>query len=168
MPTLETATVFPGAVHFEGTQMSEGRGTTRPFELIGAPYINPDEYASALNSQGFEGVHFRSCVFQPTFQKHGGVGCGGVQIHVTDRQAFEPVVVGIAMTKTAFELYSDDFRWKEPPYEYVYDRNPFDVICGTDLIRKGIEDGASLAEITSGWVAAIDEFKVIRNRFLLY
>jgi uncharacterized protein YbbC (DUF1343 family) len=94
IPTLDSATVFPGTVHFEGTQISEGRGTTRPFELIGAPYIDPDDYALQLNNLGLAGVYFRSCAFQPTFQKHGGVTCGGVQIHVTDRQLFEPVIAG--------------------------------------------------------------------------
>src|ERR1044072_1013319 len=84
MPTLDSATVFPGTVHFEGTQISEGRGTTKPFELIGAPYINPDDYADRLNSLGLSGVYFRSCVFQPTFQKHGGGRCGGGQLHERD------------------------------------------------------------------------------------
>src|SRR5205085_7293576 len=101
MPALDSATVFPGTVHFEGTQLSEGRGTTRPFELIGAPYIDPDAYADKLNALSLPGVFFRSCVFQPTFQKHAGVSCGGVQIHVLDREAFEPVFAGIAMAKVA-------------------------------------------------------------------
>jgi uncharacterized protein YbbC (DUF1343 family) len=168
MPTLDAATVFPGAVHFEGTQMSEGRGTTRPFELIGAPYIVPHEYALTLNSLGFDGVYFRSCIFQPTFQKHAGVGCGGVQIHVTDREAFEPVIVGVAMVKTAYDMYTNEFKWKEPPYEYVYDQNPFDVISGTDSIRKGIEQGSSLSEISATWPDRIADFKSIREKFLLY
>ncbi len=129
MPTLDSATVFPGTVHLEGTQMSEGRGTTRPFELIGAPYIYAEEYAARLRSEGFEGVYFRPCGFQPTFQKHAGVTCGGVQIHVTDRRKFEPVIVGVAAVKMAYDMYPKFFRWKEPPYEYVYDKNPFDVIA---------------------------------------
>src|SRR5882762_83461 len=91
MPTVDTATVFPGTVHFEGTQLSEGRGTTRPFELIGAPYIVPEKYAEHLNSLSLAGVFFRSSIFRPTFQKHGGVSCGGVQLHVTKRSEFEPV-----------------------------------------------------------------------------
>lgn len=168
MPTVETATVFPGAVHFEGTQLSEGRGTTKPFELIGAPYIDPDEYSSQLNSLGLDGVYFRSCVFQPTFQKHAGTSCGGVQIHVTDRQSFEPVFAGIAMVKIAYDMYTKDFRWKNPPYEYVYDRNPFDVICGTDKIRTAIERGSSLDEISVGWVDQLNHFKSVREKFLLY
>jgi uncharacterized protein YbbC (DUF1343 family) len=168
MPTLDSATVFPGAVHFEGTQMSEGRGTTRPFELIGAPYIVPEDYADELNSLRLPGVFFRACVFQPTFQKHAGVGCGGVQVHVTNRDDFEPVVTGVAMVKVAYDLYQEHFRWKEPPYEYVFDRNPFDVIAGTEQIRRAIEQGSSLQSIVDEWQPGLKEFKKIRESYLLY
>jgi uncharacterized protein YbbC (DUF1343 family) len=105
MPTLDSATVFPGSVHLEGTQMSEGRGTTRPFELVGAPYIHPDDYGAALQALNLPGVYFRPSVFLPTFQKHGGKACGGVQIHVTDRKVFKPAITGIAVVKTAFDMY---------------------------------------------------------------
>jgi uncharacterized protein YbbC (DUF1343 family) len=168
MPTLDSATVFPGAVHFEGTQVSEGRGTTKPFELIGAPYIDPDDYSDALNSIGLPGVYFRSCMFQPTFQKHGGVTCGGVQTHVLERQVFEPVKTGVAMVKMAFDLYRDDFRWKEPPYEYVYDKNPFDVISGTDKIREAFEDNVALDDIVASWQPQLKEFLKVREQHLLY
>ena len=168
IPTLESATVFPGTVHFEGTQLSEGRGTTRPFELVGAPYIDPDDYALQLNSLGLAGVFFRSCAFQPTFQKHAGVTCGGVQIHVTDRQSFEPVVAGVAMVKLAYDMYSDDFLWKNTPYEYVYDKNPFDVISGTNKIREAIEQGSGLNEIQDSWKAPLAEFRAVREKHLLY
>lgn len=168
MPTVDSATVFPGTVHFEGTQLSEGRGTTRPFELIGAPYIVPEQYAEELNSIGLAGVYFRSCVFQPTFQKHANVSCGGVQIHVTSREEFEPVVTGAAMVKTAYDMYTESFRWKEPPYEYVYDLNPFDVIAGTDELRKAIERADDLRTIEKSWQGPLNEFKQIRTGFLLY
>ena len=168
MPTLDSATVFPGTVHLEGTQISEGRGTTRPFELIGAPYISGEEYARRLTGSGFEGVYFRPCGFQPTFQKHAGRTCGGVQIHVTDRQTFEPVIVGVAAVKAAFDMYTENFRWKEPPYEYVYDKNPFDVISGTDKLRKLIESNASVEAIRESWIKPLAEFKLIREKFLLY
>ena len=168
MPTLDTATVFPGSVHFEGTQLSEGRGTTKPFELIGAPYIDPDAYARALTDLALPGVIFRSCVFQPTFQKHAKVSCGGVQLHVADRDRFDPVVAGIAMVKVAYDMYGDDFRWKEPPYEYVFDKNPFDVICGTNKIREAIERGDALDTITNGWAAPAEEFEQLREPYLLY
>ena len=168
MPTLDSATVFPGTVHFEGTQISEGRGTTKPFELIGAPYIDPDAYADALNDLGLAGVFFRSCVFQPTFQKHAGVSCGGVQIHVTDRDSFEPWFAGIAMVKFAHDMYPNDFRWKIPPYEYVFDKNPFDVIGGTARIREAFEKGIELDAINDETKAPLAEFKETREPFLLY
>jgi len=168
MPTLDAATVFPGAVHFEGTQVSEGRGTTKPFELIGAPYIDPDDYADALNGLGLTGVYFRSCVFQPTFQKHAGVSCGGVQIHVLDRNSFEPWITGIAMAKFAHDMYPNEFRWKEPPYEYVFDKNPFDVISGTAKIREAFEKGTALDTIADETKAPLAEFKKLREAFLLY
>ncbi|MEP6818125.1 MAG: DUF1343 domain-containing protein [bacterium] len=168
IPTLDSATVFPGTVHFEGTQLSEGRGTTRPFELIGAPYIDPDEYTRTLNEMDLPGVYFRSCIFRPTFQKHAGTSCGGAQLHVTDRNEFEPVITGIAMVKAAYDLYRSEFRWKDPPYEYVYDRNPFDVIAGTSSIREGLEQGTAIDEIQSGWAAAFDDFMKVRARYLLY
>jgi uncharacterized protein YbbC (DUF1343 family) len=168
IPTLDSATVFPGTVHFEGTQISEGRGTTRPFEFVGAPYIDSADYARQLNSLGLPGVYFRSCMFRPTFQKHAGITCGGVQIHVMNRAEFEPVTTGIAMVKVAYDLYHDRFRWKEPPYEYVYDRNPFDVIAGTSNIRTAIESGAGLEEIQQSWSEALEQFKRDRERYLLY
>jgi uncharacterized protein YbbC (DUF1343 family) len=168
MPTLDSAIVFPGTVHVEGTQLSEGRGTTRPFELVGAPYILAEEYAGELTRQGFPGVYFRACGFQPTFQKHGGVTCGGVQIHVTDRSEFEPAIVGIATVKAAYDLYSEHFRWKEPPYEYVYDKNPFDVIAGTDHLRKAIERGDSIDVIAASWSDELEKFGRLREPYLLY
>lgn len=168
MPTLDAATVFPGTVHIEGTQMSEGRGTTRPFELVGAPYIDADKFAAALNGLGLPGVYFRSCVFMPTFQKHGGEACGGVQIHVTNRQTFEPAVTGVAVVKTAFDMYGDDFKWKNPPYEYEYEKNPFDVIAGTSRVREAIERGDSLDDIRSSWRQPLDDFAQLRAGFLLY
>ncbi|HSE33969.1 MAG TPA: DUF1343 domain-containing protein [Pyrinomonadaceae bacterium] len=168
MPTLDSATVFPGTVHFEGTQVSEGRGTTRPFELIGAPYIDAEDYAAALNGLSLPGVFFRACGFQPTFQKHAGVSCGGVQIHVLDREIFEPVLAGVAMVKLAHDMYPNRFLWKDPPYEYVYDKNPFDVIAGTDKTRKAFERGAGLSEIEASWQAELDRFRSIRESYLMY
>jgi uncharacterized protein YbbC (DUF1343 family) len=168
IPTIDSATVFPGTVHFEGTQLSEGRGTTRPFELVGAPYIDAEEYARKLNERQLPGVYFRGCIFRPTFQKNAGVSCGGVQIHVTDRAKFEPVITGITMVKTAYDLYTDEFRWKEPPYEYVYDRNPFDVIAGTSKIREAIEAGRSVESLEASWKEDLDAFKRVRENHLLY
>ncbi|MDX6693641.1 MAG: hypothetical protein QOF02_1244 [Blastocatellia bacterium] len=168
MPTLDSATVFPGTVHLEGTQMSEGRGTTRPFELIGAPYIEAEVYAGKLNGLGLPGVYFRACGFQPTFQKHWKETCGGAQLHVTSREDFEPVIAGVAAVKIARDLYAEEFKWKEPPYEYVYDKNPFDVIAGTARLRESIERGESLGQIQEGWQEGLAAFKRAREPFLLY
>ncbi len=168
MPTVETATVFPGTVFFEGTQVSEGRGTTRPFELVGAPYIKSQEFAARLNSLSLPGVYFRAAEFQPTFQKHAGQTCGGVQIHVLERETFEPVKTGISMVKAIVELYGDHFKWKNPPYEYVYDKNPFDVISGTDQIRRAIEVQGSVEELVASWKEAVWVYVEQREAILLY
>jgi len=168
MPTLDSATVFPGTVHLEGTQMSEGRGTTRPFELVGAPYVNAPELARHLNSRGLPGVYFRPSNFLPTFQKHAGSVCGGVQIHVTDREQFKPVEAGVAILRSCLDLYGESLKWKEPPYEYVFDKNPFDVIAGTDNLREALERGDSLETIVSSWEEQVASFERDRAPFLLY
>ncbi|MEO7539645.1 MAG: DUF1343 domain-containing protein, partial [Pyrinomonadaceae bacterium] len=130
IPTSATCEVFPATVHIEGTELSEGRGTTKPFELNGAPFIDPNVWALELEKYGFEGVFFRPCFFRPMFQKWADQTCGGVQIHVTDRESFTPVLAGLAMVKTAYDLYTDKFQWKQSAYEYVFDKNPFDVVSG--------------------------------------
>jgi uncharacterized protein YbbC (DUF1343 family) len=168
MPTLDSATVFPGTVHVEGTQMSEGRGTTRPFELVGAPYVDAEEYGRRLNGLDLPGVYFRPTVFQPTFQKHARRSCGGVQIHVLDRARFEPVKAGVAVVKTAYDMYRREFRWKEPPYEYVLDTNPFDVIAGTSALREAIERGEGLDDIERSWQPGLEAFRRLRQEHLLY
>jgi uncharacterized protein YbbC (DUF1343 family) len=168
IPTLDSATVFSGTVHLEGTQVSEGRGTTRPFELVGAPYIEAGEFARTLEALGLPGVKFRPTNFQPTFQKHAGATCGGVQIHVLERDEFKPVITGLAVVKACFDLYGEKFRWKEPPYEYVFDKNPFDVISGTDRLRLDFERGRTLEEIERSWQSELETFKTKRAKYLLY
>lgn len=168
MPTLDSATIFPGTVHLEGTQISEGRGTTRPFELVGAPYVEAGAFARKLESIGLPGVRFRPTNFLPTFQKHAGETCGGVQIHVLERLELRPVITGLAVVKTCFDLYGEQFRWKEPPYEYVFDKNPFDVISGTDRIRFAIEKGDSLEDLERSWHTELTEFEGERRKYLLY
>jgi uncharacterized protein YbbC (DUF1343 family) len=168
MPTPDTTVVYPGAVLVEGTKISEGRGTTRPFEINGAPYANAYQLAERLNNLNLPGVHFRPHSFLPTFQKHAGMLCHGVQIHVLDREAFKPVIAGIALIKAFHDLYPDDFQWQEPPYEYVYDRLPFDVIAGTAKLREQIEDGVSIEEIAKSWEAGEQEFAERRRPYLLY
>lgn len=130
MPTLDTALVYPGMCLFEGTNVSEGRGTTRPFELFGAPWIDSPSLVSALNDHGLPGVHFREASFEPGFQKHAGQTCGGAQIHVLDRDTFAPVRSALAILRLLKDSYPSDFRWKEPPYEYEHEKLPIEILCG--------------------------------------
>jgi uncharacterized protein YbbC (DUF1343 family) len=168
IPTVDTCVVFPATVHLEGTELSEGRGTTLPFHLSGAPYIDAQAWAEALNSFGFPGVKFRPAYFEPWFSEFANQTCAGVQIHVTDRNTFTPVIVGIAMVKTAYEMYPDHFQWRQNAYEYEFDKNPFDVVCGTDKIRKAIETGESIDSIRILAAAGLDAFKQLRENYLLY
>jgi len=168
MPTLDTATVYPGTVLLEGTLVSEGRGTTRPFELIGAPYIEPDDLVAELKSYNLPGVVFRPHYFQPTFQKHANTLCGGLQLHVIDRAKFKPYITGIAIVRAIRMLYPNKFEWRQPPYEYVYDKMPFDILAGTDKLRKQIDAGAPLDEIEASWRADLSAFMNKREAYLLY
>ena len=168
MPTLDTAIVYPGTVLFEGTKLSEGRGTTRPFELIGAPWIDGDQLALRMNRIGLAGVHFRAVTFEPTFQKHAKVPCGGCQIHVTDRYAFAPVEVGAALIREFFGSDSDSFAWRDPPYEYEHDKMPIDILAGSPELRVQIEEQMPLADIVASWQPGVAEFEELRRGYLLY
>ena len=168
IPTLDTAVVFPGSVIFEGTNASEGRGTTRPFEIMGAPYIEPDELVAKLKQEHLPGVVFRPLHFQPTFHKHAGKVCGGIQIHVTDRGSMKPVITGIAIISAIRRLYPDYFEWKQPPYEYVYGKLPFDVINGGARLREQIEAGSPLSEIEESWREGLNKFAERREEYLFY
>jgi uncharacterized protein YbbC (DUF1343 family) len=168
IPTPDTTIVYPGMVYVEGTTLSEGRGTTRPFELAGAPAADAYELAAALNGLQLPGVHCRPHSFLPTFQKHAGVLCHGVQLHLTDRAAFRPVITGIAFIKLMRELYPHSFGWQEKPYEYAFGRLSFDVIAGTLRLRQQIESGASVSEIAAAWQADEEKFKTQRAPYLLY
>ena len=169
MPTLDTAVVYPGMCLLEGTNLSEGRGTTRPFEISGAPFIDPDILVKRLKAFQLPGAVFRPVYFQPTFQKHVGKLCGGTQIHVTRREAFRPFLTGVAIIKAVHDLYPEHFEWKRPPYEYVTDKPPIDVLAGTDRLRNDIARGRSLSGMEKWWKAQCLEFnKKIRSKYLLY
>ncbi len=168
IPDVDTCVVFPATVHIEGTELSEGRGTTLPFFLNGAPFIDPYEWAAELRKFDLPGVAFREAYFRPTFCEFAGETCGGIQIHVTDREIFTPVITGIAMVKTAYDLYRDNFQWRQNAYEYEFDKNPFDVVCGTDKIRKAIENGVGLREIETSWGEGVNTFRRDREKCLLY
>jgi uncharacterized protein YbbC (DUF1343 family) len=168
MPTLETAIVYPGTVLFEGILISEGRGTTRPFELVGAPWIEAERFARAMNALELSGAHFRPAVFEPTFQKHAKQPCGGCQIHVTDRAAFRPVLAGVALAEMCHRTDPARFAWRQPPYEYEHDRLPFDVLAGSDALRGQIEAGMPATEIAASWHDDEAAFRRLRQPFLLY
>jgi uncharacterized protein YbbC (DUF1343 family) len=168
MPTLDTAIVYPGTVLFEGIMLSEGRGTTRPFELVGAPWIEAERFARDMNALGLTGVHFRPAVFEPTFQKHAKQACGGCQIHVIARHLFKPVLVGVALAAMFRRTNPSKFAWRQPPYEYEHDKMPIDILAGSDTLRTQIEADVPAAEIAASWRADEDAFRTVREKFLLY
>jgi uncharacterized protein YbbC (DUF1343 family) len=168
IPTLDSAIVFPGTVHLEGTNASEGRGTTRPFELVGAPWLGAEAFATALNKRELPGVHFRAVVFEPTFQKHARVACGGCQIHVLDRHSFKPVLTGMAVIDAMRAADPDAFMWKRPPYEYENDKEPIDVIAGSPSFRRAIDSGERAEHIAARWARSVHDFRQLQQAFLLY
>ena len=168
MPTLDTAIVYPGTVLFEGTMLSEGRGTTRPFELIGAPFLDGEELAARLNKLGLDGVQFRPAIFEPTFQKHARSTCGGCQIHVTARRDFAPVMAGVSLLRECYGLAPKQFKWRDPPYEYEHDKMPIDILAGSPALRTQIESQAPLAEIAESWRTGETEFAASIRPYLLY
>lgn len=168
MPTVDTAFVYPGGCLVEGTNLSEGRGTTRPFELVGAPWLDPWRLARDLQEEGLPGVRFRPTFFTPTFHKHAGQACGGVQVHVTDRRRFRAFETYLRLVTRARAQDPRRFAWREPPYEYETVRKPFDVLCGTDRARLAIEAGTPLRELFAGWRREAAAFRRRRARYLLY
>jgi uncharacterized protein YbbC (DUF1343 family) len=133
MPTPDTAVVYPGMCLLEGTNISEGRGTTRPFELFGAPWIDGDKMSAELNSRRLPGIHFRAAAFEPGFQKYAGQICRGAQLHVTNRNEFKPVRTALEILRVVRDTYPRDFSWKQPPYEYEHDKLPIEILCGRPL-----------------------------------
>jgi uncharacterized protein YbbC (DUF1343 family) len=167
MPTPDTARVYPGGCLIEGTNLSEGRGTTRPFELIGAPFLDGRRLASALARRGLRGVTFRPAAFQPAFHKHRGRICQGVQLHVTDAALFKPFATYLALIMEA-RRQSRRFRWRRPPYEFEWKKLPIDLLAGGDRIRRAIERGMSLDRIVRAWRTDLARFARDRQRYLLY
>ncbi|MGA9287561.1 MAG: DUF1343 domain-containing protein, partial [Anaerobacillus sp.] len=165
MPTLDTALVYPGAALIEGTNVSEGRGTTKPFELIGAPFIKSTELTDELNGLDLPGVDFRAASFTPSFSKHAGELTHGVQIHVTDKEAFKPVKTGVSLVKTIHDLYPDDFEFRAENSSGV---SFFDLLVGNGWIREAIEEGHTVEEMEQQWQGDLEDFKEVREDYLLY
>jgi len=168
LPTPDSCVVYPGMVLVEGTNLSEGRGTTRPFELFGAPWLDPTALVARLGRARLPGVAFRPCHFEPTFQKHAGVLCGGAQLHVTDPGTFEPVRTAVEILVTARQLAPHDFAWLEPPYEYEETLAPIDILWGGPELREGVDAGATADEILEGVDAELGAFAASAERYLLY
>lgn len=159
VPTLDTALVYPGMGLFEGTNVSEGRGTTRPFELIGAPWIDAEKLARAMNAEHLPGVRFRPAYFTPTFSKYQGQSCGGIEIYVFDRNTFDPVVDALALIKAIHDAY---------PTQFKFDPGDFDRLAGNSWVREDIEDGVSITAMQKQWQKRLDAFKRERKQYLLY
>ena len=168
MPTLDTALVYPGLCLIEGTWASEGRGTTRPFELVGAPEIDSKALCSRLDGMKLPGVRFRPVTFKPGFQKHGGAICGGAQLHVTDQDIFLPYRTGVAVLIALFASSGGAFSWRRDPYEFVSMTPAIDLLSGSEELRYAIENGAALGEIADTWREGESAFEEQRKRFLLY
>lgn len=168
MPTLETALVYPGQGLFEGTNLSEGRGTTRPFELIGAPFVKPLELAARLNALKLPGVRFRAAYFTPTFSKYQGQVVGGVQVHVTDRRQYRPVETALEMLATVRHLYPAQFEWRTSGSSGGRPRYFIDLLAGTDRVRSALDAGESPAAIAAAWQAQLEAFEALRARYLIY
>ncbi len=171
MPTLETAIVYPGMCLIEGTRLSEGRGTTLPFEQIGAPFIDPDKLAARLETDShlLPGVFSRPQYFKPMFQKHAGEICAGLQFHITDRNKFKPLLTTLALLRAIAEIYSDRLQWRIEPYEFVSDRLAIDLLYGNENLRKTLfKPGFSLEELENSWQEELASFSPLRQEYLIY
>ncbi len=169
MPRLETATVYPGMCLVEGTKLSEGRGTTLPFELFGTPWIDAQQLADALNQKQLPGVYFRPHYFRPAFQKFAGELCGGAQIHVVDRERFKPTLTGVAVIAAIAKMYPGEFEWRTEPYEFVSDRPAIDLLYGSPDFRERLAGSDfSLQELEDSWREETKEFLKLRQEFLAY
>lgn len=166
MPTRDTALVYLGTALLEGTNVSEGRGTTRPFETIGAPFVDARQLADALNALDLPGVRFRPTAFTPSFSKHEGKACGGVQVHVIDREAFQPFRTGLAVVKALHDLYPDAFRFQSDAPGAT--AGFFDKLAGNAWLRQAIERGDTLEAMQARWQPELRRFEAVRARYLLY
>ena len=168
MPAPETALVYPGMCLLEGTNLSEGRGTTRPFELFGAPFIDAPALAGELRRHDLAGVTFRPCVIEPAFHKFKGRRCGALQLHVTDRGAFEPYRTGLAVLTAVRELWPESFAWRTEPYEFRSDVPAIDLLTGRPAVRQAIDGGATLDEVVRVACCGTELYDAGRDEALLY
>ncbi len=168
MPTFDTALVYPGQVLLEGTNLSEGRGTTRPFEIFGAPYVDLEAVGRRFLKRRLPGLVLREHSFEPTFHKWAGQVCHGFQIQVADRAAYRPYITTLALLQDIIAEHRDRFEWNKPPYEYVTDKPPIDVLTGDPAVREALESGAPLAPLERSWRREIAAFERESLPFRLY
>lgn len=168
MPTIDTAGLYPGLCLVEATTLSEGRGTTRPFHLIGAPWVDGQRLTRRLRDLELRGVGIRIARFRPEFGKHGGEVCAGVELHLLDRRSFEPVAFGLHLLKTIRDLHPDEFAWRPEPYEFVGDVPALDILTGTSAAREAIEGGKELEPLLGSWQRSVAEFESRLEGLLLY
>jgi len=168
MPTPETALVYPGQVIWEGTNISEGRGTTLPFELVGAPFWEHGPILKVLTQDELPGCFFRPLVFEPTSGKWAGQACVGFQLHVTDAGIFMPYRTSLALLQAVLWFCPEGFQYKQPPYEYEYERLPMDLILGSQKVRMELEAGRPIGEMEGDWEEGLQAFKESRRRYFLY
>jgi uncharacterized protein YbbC (DUF1343 family) len=168
MPTPDTAIVYPGMCLLEGTNLSEGRGTTRPFELFGAPWLDGRKLAEQLRAEHQEGAIFRPCSFTPTWDKHAQKRCHGVQIHLDYPRGLDAVRLGVACIVHARAQAPAQFRWRTERYEFVENIPAIDLLTGSAQFRQGVEQGASVAQLCAAWEGERAEFLERREGFLLY
>ncbi|BHH82896.1 exo-beta-N-acetylmuramidase NamZ family protein [Desulforhopalus sp. 52FAK] len=168
MPTPECALVYPGQVIWEGTNVSEGRGTTQPFEFVGAPFWKHNEVFEYLGKTELPGCFLRPVVFEPTSGKWAESACCGFQVHVTNSDTFMPYRTSLALLQAVYVLYPEDFQYKEPPYEYEYKRLPMDLIIGDKDIRIRLEAGESIIDLENEWSGPLKEFDTLRSDYFLY
>lgn len=168
LPTPASALVYPGQVIWEGTNVSEGRGTTQPFEIIGAPFIDPARVHSALNPADIAGTILRQVEFEPIAHKWKGRICRGFQLHVTDAEAYAPYRTSLALLQAVGRCHGDRFEWKSPPYEYEYERMPIDLILGDDTIRHALMAMTPLAQLEKVWSEDLTAFEALRRKYFIY
>jgi len=152
----------------EGTNLSEGRGTTRPFEIFGAPWLDAEKLAEALRKERLPGVRFRSCSFTPTWDKHARQRCHGVQIHIEYARGIDAVRLGVAAIVHARAQELAKFRWRTEQYEFVEDKPAIDLLTGSDAFRKSVEQGATVAQLCAAWEKERADFVARREKVLLY
>ena len=168
LPGPVSTMVYPGQVIWEGTNVSEGRGTTQPFELFGAPYISPEKIAATISAESIPGIILREAVFEPTANKWQARPCRGFQIHVTDPHEFRPYETGLRLLQAVIRHHQKDFEWKQPPYEYETKKLPIDLIVGDGKIRSRLEKMEPVESIVESWQTELQEFSEISKQFHLY